>query len=290
MKNHREVAKAMNKNHVIGILIIALVLTAVFVPTFLWLTRPCVIKQPESANWQETFTWIDENIEADTIFAAWGINGDYISLFTNCSSVITCGGTSETTIGLVAAQFLATNETESINILQGLYASYVLVSWSFFYPNCAGDEYNWQSMAQHIDNASSIWNETSYKPTCSFFNTTIWKMLTYNETFIDYDTDPFLVEYLITHGYPLGYFEARLNWADPWQPGSQPELGIWLDDAGHLWKSHNPPLGQGMVDDGIQDYDGNEDDDTVGIFANLVHFTPVFISSGHLIKIFQINI
>jgi hypothetical protein len=199
--------KIMNKSHLKGILIICLVLMAVFIPTFLWLTRPCVIKPPTSHDWEETLTWIDENIEADTVFAAWGINGDYISLFTNCSSIITCGGTSETTIGLVAAQFLATNETESINILQGLNATYVLVSWSYFYPNGRGDEFNWQSMVQHTDN-TSVWNATSSKPTCAFFNTTLWNMLTYGEPFINYDTDPDLIWYLVENGYPLGYFEA----------------------------------------------------------------------------------
>jgi len=280
--------KTMNKNYLKGILIISLVLTAVFIPTFLWLTRPCVIKPPESEDWQEAFTWIDENVEADTLFAAWGINGDYISQYTNCTSLITCGGTSETTIGLVAAQFLATNETESIDILQGLNATYVLVSWSYFVPGGRGDEFNWQSMVQHIDNAS-IWNETSTKPTCDFFNTTLWNMLTYNETFIDYDTEPALIQYLVQNGYPLGYFEARLNWADPWI-GSIPEQGQWRDDAGHLWKYHNPSIGQGMVDDGINDYDGNGDDDTVGTFANLVNFTSVFTSSNHLVKIYQISI
>ena len=280
--------------------IVTLVTVGILTPLLIWAGRPCQISAPKSNDWEEAFTWMRTNLSADTNIAAWGLNGDYIHLYSNCTSLIYCGMDDQTLKGLVGRQFMATNESESVEILTALNTTYVLVSWSYYYPNAGGNEGNWQSMIQSAHDSlsgtkweiavSERWNEISEKPTCEFFNTTLWKMITYGEPFINSGTDEALIEALIQQGYPLGYFEARLNWADPWVPNPyQGEIGQWKDDAGHLWKYHNPTLGAGMIDDGMQDYDGNGDDDTVGQFANLVHFTPVFVSSGHLVKIYQIN-
>ena len=282
------------------IVIAALVTVGILTPLLIWWGRPCQISAPEQDDWEEAFTWIHTNLSANTNIAAWDLNGDYIHLYSNCTSLIYCGMDNQTLRGLVGRQFMASNESESVEILTALNTSYVLVSWSYCYPNGEGNEGNWQSMIQSAHNylsgtnweiaVSERWNESTYKPTCEFFNTTLWKMLTYGEPFIDSDTDEALIEALVQRGYPIGYFEARVNWADPWIPDpNRPKSGQWEDDAGHLWKYHNPPLGDGMIDDGLQDYDGNGDDDTVGQFADLDYFTPVFFSSGHLVKIYQIN-
>ena len=114
-------------------------------------------------------------------------------------------------------------------------------------------------------------------------------MLTYNELFMDYEGNEDLFDTLLEMGYPFGYFLARLNWADPWKPGTQTETGQWLDAYGHLWKDHNPPVGAGMIDDGYVNYDNDPEDDTVGYFQNLQNFTLAYISPGHLIKIFKIS-
>jgi hypothetical protein len=257
--------------------------------------RPCQISAPKSNDWEETFTWMQTNLSANTIIAAWGLNGDYIHLYSTCDSLVYCGMDNQTLRGLVGRQFMATNESESVEILTALNTSYVLIYWSYCYPKGGGDEANWQSMIQSAHDylsgtkweieVSERWNESSDKPTCEFFNTTLWKMLVYGEPFVD---EEILIEALVQHGYPFGYFEARLNWADPWVPYSGTESGQWKDDSGHLWKYHNPPLGNGMIDDGVVDYTGDGLDDTVGVFANLAHFSPVFVSSGHLIKIYKI--
>ncbi len=247
------------------------------------------------AEWEEAFEWM-ENLNASTVIASWKDYGEYINTYTNCTPL---DFTNETVVGLVGRLFMAENESESIEIMAEWNATYVLVCWSYYYPGGGGDEGKWPLMIESAHDqlqgtkweieVGERWNDTSSKPTCEFFNTTLWKMLTYGEPFIDYDLEWGLVELLIMQGIPFGYFPARLNWADPWVPGSQPYQGLWEDDSGHLWKYHNPPLGAGMVDDGVVDYDGDEDDDTVGVFENLNNFTPVFNSSAHRIKIFEIK-
>jgi len=257
--------------------------------------------QPGMANdFRETFAWMRANLDSTAVVVSWWDYGYQITTVGEATSVVDNGTWNNTAMGMVGRQFMATDELESIEILGGQWnADYVLVSWSYFYPNGGGDEGKWQWMIriayetlQNTPWAIEIgerWNETTYKPTCEFFETTLWKMLTYGEPFIDYDEHPDLIKQLLQRNYPLGYFEARLNWADPWVPGTRTESGQWKDDSGHLWKFHNPPIGNGMLDDGVVDYDGDGKDDTVGQFANLKYFTPVFFSRGHLVKVFKIE-
>ena len=284
----------LNKRWVYAILICAVVFVGTLVPILI-LTAP----QGEDElwpDWWEAFEWMDENLTSNTLIASWKDYGDYINAYSNCTPL---DFSNSTVVGLMGRLFMAVNESEAIEILNQWGANYILVTWSYLYPNSDGDEFKYPAMIQSAYEelqgtkweitVGARWNETSSKPTCEFFNTTLWGMLTYGEPFIDYSLEPSLVDYLIMQGYPLGYFEAQLNWADPWVPGSQPEQGQWKDDSGHLWKYHNPPLGQGMVDDGLVDMDGVGDDDTVGRFENLNNFTLEFISSAHCIKIFKIN-
>ncbi|MHA1649485.1 MAG: STT3 domain-containing protein [Candidatus Helarchaeota archaeon] len=262
------------------------------------------LAQPGMGNdWRETFAWMRANLDSDDVVVSWWDYGYQMTTVGEVTTVIDNGTWNNTAMGMVGRMFMAIDEAEALEILKSQWdADYVLVSWSYFYPNGGGDEGKWQWMIRiayeqlrgtkwAID-IGERWNETSYKPTCEFFDTTLWKMLTYYEPFIDYDADEGnagVIDYLIQHGYPLGYFLARLNWADPWKPGSKTEQGQWLDDSGHLWKYHNPPLGDGMIDDGMVNYDNDPEDDTVGQFANLKYFTPVFMSTGHLVKVFKID-
>jgi len=245
---------------------------------------------------RETYAWMRANFNSGTVIASWWDYGYQITMVGNCTSIIDNGTINVTAMGMMGRMFMADDELESIDILKSWHADYVYVEWSYFYPNGGGDEGKWQWMIriafeQLVGTPFWIqigdrWNESTYKPTCEFFNTTLWKMLTYGEPFIDSEA---LIEALLNKGYPLGYFEARLNWADPWVPGSRAESGQWKDDGGHLWKYHNPPIGKGMLDDGVVDYTGDGVDDTVGQFANLNYFIPIYFSSGHLVKVFGID-
>jgi dolichyl-diphosphooligosaccharide--protein glycosyltransferase len=262
------------------------------------------LAQPGMGNdWRETFAWMRSNLDNDEVVVSWWDYGYQITTVGEVTTVIDNGTWNNTAMGMVGRQFMAIDELESLEILESQWqADYVLVSWSYYYPNGGGDEGKWQWMIRiayeqlkgtpwAID-IGERWNETTYKPTCEFFETTLWKMLTYYEPFIDYDADEGnagVIKWLIENGYPLGYFLARLNWADPWAPEQGTESGQWKDDSGHLWKYHNPPLGDGMADDGYINYDSDAEDDTVGQFMDLDYFTPVFISTGHLVKVFRID-
>ncbi|NVM56221.1 MAG: hypothetical protein HWN66_21170, partial [Candidatus Helarchaeota archaeon] len=249
-----------------------------------------------SNDFRETFAWMRANLYSTSIVVSWWDYGYQITTVGECTSVADNGTWNNTAMGMVGRQFMATDELESIEILKNEWdAEYVLVSWSYYYPNGGGDEGKWQWMIRiasetlpHTKYAIEIgerWNETSFKAKCEFLDTTLWKMLTWGEYFVDFDEHP---EYLDPNkeqnpyaGTPMFYFWARLNWADPWYPGTRPYQGQWEDDAGHLWKEHNPALGEGMVEDGIEW--------TVGQFQNLKYFTPVFRSSNGLVKVFKIE-
>lgn len=284
----------LRKRWLVAILICAVAEAGILVPLLFLTGAPEVVVVP--ADFQEAFEWMDDNLTAGTVIASWKDYGDYINTYTNCTAL---DFSNSTVVGLVGRLFMAENESETIEILNQLGASYLLVTWSYFYPGGGGDEGKYpemlQSAAQELQGTEweitvgERWNAASGKPTCEFFNTTLWKMLLYGEPFVDSTTDEALIEALLQQNYPFGYFQARLNWADPWIPGSAPIQGQWYDDSGHLWKDHNPPLGAGIVDDGVVDFDGDEDDDTVGQFANLNNFTPAFVSSGHIVKIFEIK-
>ncbi len=262
------------------------------------------LAQPGMGNdWRETFAWMRANLDSDDVIVSWWDYGYQTTTVGEVSTVVDNGTWNTTAMGMVGRQFMATDELEAIEILGSHWGTdYVLVSWSYFYPNGGGDEGKWQWMiriayenlrgTKYAINIEDRWNETSYKPTCEFFDTMLWRMLTYYEPFIDYYADEGnagVIDYLVQNGYPLGYFLARLNWADPWKPGTNTEQGQWKDDSGHLWSYHNPPVGNGMLDDGYVNYDNDPEDDTVGQFANLKYFTPVFMSSGHLVKVFKVE-
>lgn len=260
-----------------------------------------IYAQPGMGNdFREAYAWMRSNLPSSTVIVAWWDYGYEMTTVGEITTVVDNGTWNTTAMGKVGRQFMATDELEAIQILGSSWdAEYVLVSWSYFYPNGGGDEGKWQWMiriayetlinSQYAIEIGSRWNETSYKPTCEFFDTMLWRMLTYGEVMIDYVGNEAIFEELYSKGYPLFYFLARMNWADPWKPGTYAQQGQWLDDSGHLWKEHNPAVGAGMLDDGFVQYDTDAEDDTVGQFANLQYFSPAFFSAGHLVKIFKID-
>ncbi|MFX1294570.1 MAG: STT3 domain-containing protein [Promethearchaeota archaeon] len=245
-----------------------------------------------SKDWRETFAWMRSNLPGSAIVVSWWDYGYQMTTVGEVTTVIDNGTWNNTAMGMVGRVFMSTDELEGIEILGGQWsADYVLVHWTYYYPNAGGDEGKWQQPlriayetlqnTKWAINIEDRWNESTYKPKCEFFDTLIWRMLTYGEVFIDYEGNEATFEDSNFAYTPLWYFLIRMNWADPWKPGTREEQGQWKDDGGHLWKYHNPPLGEGMVDDG-NPY-------TVGQFQNLKYLTPVFFSSNHAIKIFKID-
>lgn len=213
-------------------------------------------------DWEEAFIFMRDKLPADAVVVSWWDYGYWIMVRGNKTTVVDNATLNTTQIALVGRALTATNETESLEILRRFNATHVLVYFGHNDANLHGDEGKWIWMARiSFDVFYTPWEYEYYTPTLTgtvytpkFFNMTLYKLLYYH------DPSPNI--------YPL-YSSLVLDYAlyDYMKQNKYP-LVISYDEVGR------PP---GW-------YSGWESG-----FSVLNHFKPVFISSNHLVKIYEIN-
>ncbi len=237
-------------------------------------------------DWEETWSWMRSSLPPGTVVCSWWDYGYWITKAGNQTSNADNGTINATQIALIGRMFMANDELESIKILKMLGSDYVLVHWGY-YTGIGGDEGKWVWMLKIgyenpilnlITYPLIIWdyyNEETGLPNGTFFQSTIWKMLTCGELFFP-DTDAYSE---IQQNYLYSTFHYRMH--------------TNVDARGKLWKDRFP------FDDPANNFKevGGFDHQAYEIryngldapIAGLRYFDVAFFSTNHLVKVYKIN-
>ncbi|MHA1726194.1 MAG: STT3 domain-containing protein [Promethearchaeota archaeon] len=193
-------------------------------------------------DWEETLTWMENNLEGDDVVACWWDYGYWITPIGNVTSVNDNATVNSTRIGLTGMGMMQTNEIYSARAFKRLKADYVLVYFGFFISGFAGDEGKWQWMVRICNDNYEIyknkgWEEDNWEQDAVFdeskyinsstgkyenywFQSQLFKLLTYEEP-----TNPNLYSTNTLKGYYANYINNQ------------------KDDNGNTYASHIPPNG-----------------------------------------------
>jgi len=239
-------------------------------------------------DWEETWSWMRSSLPPGTVICSWWDYGYWISTAGNQTSNADNGTINATQIALIGRMFMAADELESIKILKMLGSDYVLVYWGY-YTGLGGDEGKWVWMLKIgyenpvlniITYPLIIWdyyNEQTGMPNGTFFQSTIWKMLTCGEL---YFPDTAAYGDIQKSNYLLASFHYRLH--------------TNYDARGKLWKDHFPFTDyENQFPSAGQQYGHNawmisyNGDPTKT--PSLKYFDLAFTSKYHLVKVYKIN-
>ncbi|MHA1382395.1 MAG: STT3 domain-containing protein [Candidatus Helarchaeota archaeon] len=239
-------------------------------------------------DWEETWSWMRSTLPPGTVICSWWDYGYWITNAGNMTSNADNGTINATQIALIGRMFMADNELDSIKILKMLGSDYVLVHWGY-YTGIGGDEGKWVWMLKIgyenpilniITYPLLIWdyyNEQTGMPNGTFFQSTIWKMLTCGELYFP-DTNAYGA--IQQSNYLLASFHYRLH--------------TNYDARGKLWKDHYPfteyednfPAAgeQYGYNAWLISYNGDPNAQ-----PGLKYFDLAFSSQYHLVKVYKIN-
>ena len=231
-------------------------------------------------DWEESLTWMDNNLESTAVVVSWWDYGYWISAIGNVTTVNDGATWNQTRIGLTGMAMMQTQERYSAEIFRRLQADYVLVYFGHLVQGIGGDEGKWPWMVRicndntekyekyddltkdnwysgdvdTVFNEADYINETSGLYRESWFNSTLTKLMFHNELI-----NPNAIS--SSDGYPAQMLATEI--------GGYPEGGKnpKEDDNGKLWKDYPSING---------DY-------------NLEFFDEAYISSNKLVKVFKID-
>ncbi|MFX1493650.1 MAG: STT3 domain-containing protein [Promethearchaeota archaeon] len=196
-------------------------------------------------DWEETLTWMKENLPGSTVVVSWWDYGYWITPIGNMTTVNDNGTINSTRIGLTGMAMMQTNELYSAKIFRMLKADYVLVFFGYLFNPLGGDEGKWPWMlricndhyetykswgleednwaANSVFDESEYFNDTSGRPEKKWFESQVVKLMFYGVS-----TEPF-TEQVNTFEQ---YYRAQVN--------------NRLDDDGAKWATDIPT--QGLYD------------------------------------------
>ncbi|MFX1450227.1 MAG: STT3 domain-containing protein, partial [Promethearchaeota archaeon] len=237
-------------------------------------------------DWEETWSWMRSSLPPGTVVCSWWDYGYWITKAGNATSNADNGTINATQIALIGRMFMANDELESIKILKMLGSDYVLVHWGY-YTGIGGDEGKWVWMLKIgyenpvlnlITYPLIIWdyyNEETGLPNGTFFQSTLWKMLTCGELYFP-DLDAYSE---LQNNYLYSTFHYRLH--------------TNVDARGDLWKDRYPFDNPetylkeiGGFDHQAYEIRYNGKDAPI---AGLRYFDKAFYSKNHLVKVYKIN-
>ncbi|MHA1745752.1 MAG: STT3 domain-containing protein [Promethearchaeota archaeon] len=233
-------------------------------------------------DWEETLTWMKQNLPGTSVMVSWWDYGYWISSVGNTTTVNDNGTWNQTRIGLTGMAMMQTDERASAEIFQALHADYVLVYFGHLHSSFGGDEGKWPWMLRicndntkryeampnipkdnwygENDQVSTVFDEDEYVNSTdgryynNWFDSTLVKLMFAGEITASSqvpENAPFPVTYL------------------PGQLEGNPSAGInpLTDGYGNLWTSH----------------------DTVNGQYELQFFTPTYFSLNRLVKIYKVD-
>nr|MDO8116621.1 STT3 domain-containing protein [Candidatus Sigynarchaeota archaeon] len=227
-------------------------------------------------DWEEGITWMKTNLNSATVIVSWWDYGYWMTVNGNVTSVNDNATINSTRIGFTGMGMMMTDELESAKIFKMLGADYVLVYYGHLINGLGGDEGKWPWMVkicndyshrykdisaldqtkwykpgEQVFDYSSYINESSglYKP--NWFNSSLVRMMFYEE--------PTSVDKATTQ---LNYWSAR-EFAGDGSDSYKPRK----DDNGKLWTDYfNDPS-----------------------YSDFKVFRKAFFSSNTTVKIFKLD-
>ena len=150
--------------------------------------QPEISPNPQINDWLEALEYMRLYLPDNAVVISWWDYGYWITSVGNKTTAADGGTINSTQIAMIGYAFMAPNETETLRVLRKLGATYVLVFFGLFIPNIGGDENKWVWMVRiaseyfgSLINVSEYYNETSGEIQPLFFNSTIYKLLLYQE-------------------------------------------------------------------------------------------------------------
>lgn len=150
--------------------------------------------------WLDMLAWTQNNLDANTVVSSWWDYGYWLTILGNVTTLADNATINSTQIENIGFSFMA-NETQSLKMLKGYNAQYVLVFATFSYQGAwldggGGDNGKWTWMARisgkardrlvkdnYIDLASSWTNETTFGYYNSTTSSWVWNSAGQNSTF-----------------------------------------------------------------------------------------------------------
>ncbi|MHA1611867.1 MAG: STT3 domain-containing protein [Promethearchaeota archaeon] len=229
-------------------------------------------------DWEESFTWMNNNMDSSTVVVSWWDYGYWITTIGNVTTVNDNGTWNQTRIGLTGMAMMQTDEQMSAEVFRALGADYVLVYFGHLLTGLGGDEGKWPWMLRicndntekyeamgnipkdnwyeggvdTVFNEDYYVNETSGGYLPNWFNTTLVKLMFADEIVSSTglsETSPYTSQYL-----------ASALEGDGVNPGR-------TDSFGNPWLDY----------------------DTINGDYELQYFSPMYYSLNRMVKIFKVD-
>jgi dolichyl-diphosphooligosaccharide--protein glycosyltransferase len=243
-------------------------------------------------DWDQAFSFMRNQLPANAVVAAWWDYGYMINVFGGRTTLADGSTRNFTQIGWIGRAFMETNETYSLQDFQRLGSpQYVLVFFGYsvsnvFNPGIGGDDGKWPVMVNIASNELPELVESLYESGASqsyinnFIANTPYEYEFYNQYALP-GTSPILPAFYNTTIYKLLYYHSPF----PNIPTS--DYDTLNGELYSYMSSESYPLVIGANETPSSAYPYIPS--WPAGYENLTYFTPVFISSEGLIKIYQIN-
>ncbi|MHA1291951.1 MAG: STT3 domain-containing protein, partial [Promethearchaeota archaeon] len=287
-KRRRQLTRTVGNSEVaavyflVGFLCVAQVIHATNI-SMTQLSYSQIVAGGQFHDWEETLTWMEENLPGDAVVVSWWDYGYWLTPIGNVTTVNDNGTWNSTRIGMTGMAFMQTNEIYSAKVLHRLKADYVLVYFGFLINGLGGDEGKWPWMLRicndHYQKYKRMgmeednWAEDSVFKESEYINSSSQK---YENNWFDCQ----LVR-LMFHDEPLDPTvvpdpnEEYLRWYFASQIGGNSATGTEprKDDNGNTWKSHIP---ESKTKQGYSDY-------------GFKVFKEAYFSKNRMVKLYQVD-
>ncbi len=229
-------------------------------------------------DWEESFTWMDNNMDSSTVVVSWWDYGYWLTTIGNVTTVNDNGTWNQTRIGLTGMAMMQTDEQMSAEVFRELKADYVLVYFGHLLSGLGGDEGKWPWMLRICNDNTANYEKMGNLPKDNWYEGDVDTV--FNEDYYVNDT---------SGAYLPNWFDTtlvKLMFADEIVTSAglseySPETSKYLVSA---LEGTSTTLGR-------TDTYGNSwlDYDTINGDYELQYFTPTYFSLNRMVKIFKVD-
>ena len=193
IRRRKRVSKIMSREVValaFAALFIILTLQTFHIATVdLRIGSPELIPSEQLKDWPEAMAYVNMYLPKNAVIVSWWDYGYWITTLGKRATVADGATINKTQIAMIGYAFMAPNITETLRVLRKFRATHILVYFGLFQQGLGGDENKWIWMVRiasdvfgkELINPDDYYNETSGEVLPKFFNSTIFKLLTYRE-------------------------------------------------------------------------------------------------------------
>ncbi|MHA1674980.1 MAG: STT3 domain-containing protein [Promethearchaeota archaeon] len=229
-------------------------------------------------DWEESFTWMDSNLDSSTVVVSWWDYGYWLTTIGNVTTVNDNGTWNQTRIGLTGMAMMQTDEQMSAEVFRALDADYVMVYFGHLLSGLGGDEGKWPWMLRICNDNTANYETMGNIPKDNWYEGGVDTV--FNEDYYVNETSgAYFPNWFDTTLVKLMFAEEIVTSAG--LSDNSPYTSQYL--ASSLEGTSEAP--------GRTDTYGNSwlDYDTVNGNYELQYFTPTYFSLNRMVKIFKVD-